>query len=99
MNPDADSVVWVLLRAALKTLRFILFVLLSTIGHVVCPLARWVGACSLLSFLFLALFRRDLTEILMGAGAVTIAAGLVSSGYYKLLRLVAPDGVVVVGDM
>ncbi|KQQ96123.1 hypothetical protein ASF77_21705 [Massilia sp. Leaf139] len=83
----------------MRTLRFILFVLLSLAGRVVCPLARGVSACGLFVFLFLALFRRDLADIMWVAGGITLTAGLVSAGYDALIRLVAPEGVVVVSDI
>ncbi|WP_156648776.1 hypothetical protein [Massilia sp. Leaf139] len=50
-------------------------------------------------FLFLALFRRDLADIMWVAGGITLTAGLVSAGYDALIRLVAPEGVVVVSDI
>lgn len=99
MNGDAKAIAWAISKAALRALRYVLYVFLSVVARIIYPVARVVGGCGLFVFLFLALFRRDLSDIMWSAGGVALGAGLVSAGYDALLRLVAPAGVVIVSEV
>jgi hypothetical protein len=82
-----------------SVIRFSLYVLLLLVGRILLPVANLAIIVGLVAFLFCAFLRPDL-QTPMWAGAGLAAAATVASIFYDAaLRLVAPEGTVIVRDV
>lgn len=87
------------IRSMVAALKFCLYVALLLVGRVFLPIANVAIAVGIILFLFCAVVRPDL-RIPMWAGAGLAVSATVASVFYDAaLRLVAPDGTVVVRDV
>jgi len=86
-------------RGLVAVMRFGLYVLLLLVGRILLPVASLAIIVGLVVFLFCAFLRPDL-QTPMWAGAGLAAAATVASIFYDAaLRLVAPEGTVIVRDV
>lgn len=86
-------------RTTLRAIRFSLYIILLVIGRVLVPVAGLVTMGGLILFFFCLFFLRDQTRLLV-LGVCLAAGGVVLQVFYDAaLRLVAPDGVVIVSDL
>jgi inner membrane protein involved in colicin E2 resistance len=86
-------------RGLVGTVRLSLYVVLLLVGRVLIPLTSLIIVGGMIIFAFCLLFLRDHTGLII-AGACMALAGIALQVFYDAaLRLVAPDGVVVVRDV
>jgi len=86
-------------RVLVSVIRFSLYVLLLLVGRILLPVANLAIIVGIVVFLFCAFLRPDL-QTPMWAGAGLAAAATVASIFYDAaLRMVAPEGTVIVRDV
>jgi hypothetical protein len=86
-------------RAVLRVVRFSLYVVLLMVGRVLVPFASLATVGGLILFFFCALFWREQTRFLIVGGSLAAGGIVLQVSYDAALRLVAPEGVVIVSDM
>ena len=86
-------------KGLLATLRFILYVLLLLVGRVLRPIANAATVVGLILFLFCLVFRRDMVTPMWAGAGLAFCAVAVNILYDALLRLVAPEGVVIISEV
>lgn len=99
MNHDAKAIVWGVATGALKTLRFLLYVVLCVAGGVIQPAANFLIGCGMFVFLFCLFLLPALTGPMWGGLAVAVGVGVFLAFYGAALRWAAPEGVVIITDM
>ena len=99
MTSSTKALLLATARGVLAVTRFALYVLLLLVGRILLPVANLAIIVGLVVFLFCAFLRPDL-QTPMWAGAGLAAAATVASIFYDAaLRLVAPEGTVIVRDV
>lgn len=86
-------------KAIFGTLRFTLYVVLLLVGRVLEPLASLAAGVGLLIFLFCLIVRRDQVTPMWAGAALAFGATAIHVFYIALLRMVAPEGTVIVSDV
>lgn len=86
-------------RVVLRAVRFSLYVVLLLIGRLLVPVASLLTVGGLILFLFCLLFLRDQTRLLILGGCLAVGGIVLQVFYDAALRLVAPEGVVVVSEL
>lgn len=86
-------------RGMVAVMRFSLYVLLLLVGRILLPVANLAIVVGLVVFLFCAFLRPDLQTPMWAGGGLAAAATATSIFYDAALRLVAPEGTVVVRDV
>lgn len=99
MNERLKRVVWSFARAAWRLLRFGLYVFLLLVGRVLVPVASLVTAGGFILFFFSVLFLREQLRLIVVGGCLAVGGILLTLFYDAALRLVAPDGVVIVSEV
>lgn len=99
MTSSTKALLMATASGLVSVIRFSLYVLLLLVGRILLPVARLAIIVGLVVFLFCAFLRPDL-QTPMWAGAGLAAAATVASIFYDAaLRLVAPEGTVIVRDV
>lgn len=99
MGKRSKNLALVVGRATLRAIRFSLYIVLLMLGRVLVPIAALATVGGLILFFFCLLFLRDETRLLV-LGVCLAAGGVVLQVFYDAaLRLVAPDGVVIVSEL
>jgi hypothetical protein len=83
----------------LAALRFSLYVVLLIVGRVLVPITSLAVVGGLILFLFCLTFLRECTWLMVAGGCVAAGGMLLQVFYQAALRLVAPEGVVVVSEL
>jgi hypothetical protein len=83
----------------LRTVRVGLYVVLLIAGRVLVPIASLAVVGGLILFLFCLAFLRDRTGLMVAGGCLAAGGVLLQVFYQAVLRLVAPEGVVVVSEL
>lgn len=91
--------VWGLGRVLLGTARFSLYVVLLIVGRVLVPIVSLVVVGGLILFLFSLAFLRDRPSLMIAGGCLTVGGVLLQVFYQAALRLVAPEGVILVSEL
>lgn len=86
-------------KGLILALKLASFVLLLLIGRLLRPVANVAIAAGTLIFLFCGMVRPDLTVQMWAGGALAVGATGVTVFYDAALRLVAPEGTVIVSDL
>lgn len=86
-------------RGVLGAVRFSLYVVLLVVGRVLVPLASLAVVGGLILFLFCLLFWREHVGLMVAGGCLAVGGVLLQVFYQAALRLVAPEGVVVVSEL
>lgn len=89
----------VLGRGMLGAVRFSLYVMLLVVGRVLVPVASLVVVGGLVLFLFCLLFWRERMGFMVAGGCLALGGVFLQVFYQAALRLVAPEGVVVVSEL
>lgn len=99
MTSSTKALLMATARGMVAMMRFSLYVLLLLVGRILLPVANLAIIVGLVVFLFCAFLRPDL-QTPMWAGAGLAAAATISSIFYDAaLRLIAPEGTVIVRDV
>jgi Zn-dependent membrane protease YugP len=99
VSVQSKRVAWGFGKTVLRAVRFSLYVVLLLIGRVLVPVASLVTAGGFILFFFSLLFLREHTWLIV-FGACLAAGGVLLQVFYDAaLRLVAPDGAVIVSDL
>lgn len=99
MRSRSTRVLIALGRAVVDAVRYSLYVILLLVGRVLVPMASLMTVGGIILFLFFLLFMREQTRWIV-VGAVLAVSGIVVHVFYDaVLRLVAPDGVVIVREL
>lgn len=99
MRPVSKKVAVVAGKAVLGTIKYSLYVTLLLVGRVLVPLTSLAVAGGILLFLFCLLFLRDRTPLLICGACLAVGGIVILQTYHAALRLVAPDGAVIVSDL
>ena len=86
-------------KAVLGTIKYSLYVTLLLVGRVLVPLTSLAVGGGILLFLFCLLFLRDRTPLLICGTCLAVGGTVVQLIYHAVLRLVAPEGVVIVSEL
>lgn len=86
-------------KAVLGTIKYSLYVTLLLVGRVLVPLTSLAVAGGILLFLFCLLFLRDHTALLICGACLAVSGIVIQLIYHAALRLVAPEGVVIVSEL
>ena len=86
-------------KAVVGTIKYSLYVTLLLVGRVLVPLTSLAIAAGVLLFLFCLLFLRDRTLLLICGACLALGGTGLQLIYHAALRLVAPDGVVIVSEL
>jgi len=86
-------------RVLLGAVRFSFYVVLLIVGRVLVPIVSLAVVCGLILFLFSFAFLRDRTGLMIAGGCLTVGGVLLQVFYHAALRLVAPEGVVIVSEL
>lgn len=86
-------------RTTLRAIRFGLYIVLLVVGRVLVPVAGLATVGGLILFSFCLFFLRDQTRLLVLGGCLAAGGVVLQVFYDAALRLVAPDGVVIVSDL
>jgi len=86
-------------RVLLGAVRFSFYVVLLIVGRVLVPIVSLVVVCGLILFLFSLAFLRDCLGLMIAGGCLTVGGVLLQVFYQAALRLVAPEGVVIVSEL
>ena len=99
MTSSTKALLMATARVLVSVIRFSLYVLLLLVGRILLPVANLAIIVGIVVFLFCAFLRPDL-QTPMWAGAGLAAAATVASIFYDAaLRMVAPEGTVIVRDV
>jgi hypothetical protein len=96
---QSKKIVWGLGKAVLRSVRFSLYVVLLLIGRVLVPVASLVTVGGLVLFFFSVLVLREHTWLIVFGGCLAAGGVLLRVFFDAVLRLVAPDGAVIVSDL
>jgi hypothetical protein len=99
MRHMSKKVALVVGKAVLGTIRYSVYVTLLLVGRVLVPLTSLAVAGGILLFLFCLLFLRDRTPLLICGACLAVGGIVIQLTYHAALRLVTPDGVVIVSDL
>lgn len=99
MRRVSEKVAVVAGKAVLGTIKYSLYVTLLLVGRVLVPLTSLAVAGGILLFLFCLLFLRDRTPLLMCGACLAVGGIVIQLIYHVALRLVAPEGVVIVSGL
>ncbi|MFJ1472178.1 hypothetical protein [Massilia orientalis] len=86
-------------KAVVGTIKYSLYVTLLLVGRVLVPLISLAIAAGVLLFLFCLLFLRDRTPLLICGACAAVGGTVLQLIYYAALRLVAPEGAVIVSEL
>ena len=86
-------------NAIVRTIKYSLYVTLLLVGRVLVPLTSLAVAGGILLFLFCLLFLHDHIPLLICGACLAVGGIVIQLVYYAALRLVAPDGVVIVSEL
>jgi hypothetical protein len=86
-------------RGVLGALRFSLYVVLLVVGRVLVPVASLAVVGGLILFLFCLVFWRERMGLMVAGSCLAVGGVFMQVGYQAALRLVAPEGVVVVSEL
>jgi len=89
----------VLGRGVLGAVRFSFYVVLLVVGRVLVPVASLAVVGGLVLFLFCLLFWRERMGLMVAGGCLAVGGVFLQVFYQAALRLVAPEGVVVVSEL
>ena len=99
MTSSTKALLLATARGLVVVMRFSLYLLLLLVGRILLPVANLAMIVGLVIFLFCAFLRPDLqTPMWTGAG-LAAAATVASISYDTALRLIAPEGTVIVRDV
>jgi hypothetical protein len=83
----------------LGAVRFSLYVVLLIVGRVLVPIVSLAVVGGLILFLFSLAFLRDRPSLMIAGGCLAVGGVLLQVFYQAALRLVAPEGVVIVSEL
>jgi hypothetical protein len=86
-------------RVLLGAVRFSFYVVLLIVGRVLVPIVSLAVVGGLILFLFSLAFLRDRPGLMIAGGCLAVGGVLLQVFYQAALRLVAPDGVVVLSEL
>lgn len=85
--------------AVLRAVRYSLYVVLLLIGRVLVPVASLMTAGGIILFFFFLIFMREQMRWVVVGGGLAVSGVLLQLFYDAALRLVAPEGVVIVSEL
>lgn len=99
MTSSTKALLMATARGMVAMMRFSLYVLLLLVGRILLPVANLTIIVGLVVFLFCAFLRPDLQTPMWAGAGLAVAATIASIFYDAALRLVAPEGTVIVRDV
>jgi hypothetical protein len=86
-------------KAVLGTIKYSLYVTMLLVGRVLVPLTSLAVAGGILLLVFCLLFLRDRTPLLICGACLAVGGIVIQLLYHAALRLVAPEGVVILSEL